>query len=57
MARSAENSWIVFRPLISSMVTLAMDMELWMRRVLEGMSPHSGAVPHSEVNNGRGYPG
>ena len=39
MARSAENSWIVVRTLISSMVTLAMDTELWVRRVLEGMSP------------------
>ena len=34
------------------MVTLAMDTELWVRRVLEGMSTHSGAVPHSEVNEG-----
>ena len=45
MAWSAAISWIVLRPLIASMATLALNSGLWVRRLLIGGSPLSGVVP------------
>ncbi len=45
MAWSAAISWIVLRPLIASMVSLALNSGLWVRRLLIGRSPLSGVVP------------
>ena len=64
MAWSAAISWIVLRPLIASMATLALNSGLWVRRLLnsfgEGFaysgSPYQGLCPVSEVNDG-GCPG
>jgi|LakMenEpi03Aug12_release.lakeMendotaPanAssembly.Ray.scaffolds.fasta_scaffold108876_4 hypothetical protein len=53
MAWSAAISWIVLRPLIASMATLALNSGLWVRRLLNscgegcayGGCPLSGVVP------------
>jgi hypothetical protein len=45
MEWSAAISWIVLRPLIASMATLALNSGLWVRRLLIGWEPRSGAVP------------
>ena len=60
MAWSAAISWIVLRPLIASMATLALNSGLWVRRLLNsfgegyayGGSPFQGRCPASEVNDG-----
>jgi hypothetical protein len=60
MAWSAAISWIVLRPLIASMATLALNSGLWVRRFLNscgegcayGGSPFQGRCPASEVNDG-----
>ena len=52
MAWSAAISWIVLRPLIASMATLALNSGLWVRRLLIGGSPFQGRCPASEVNDG-----
>ena len=52
MAWSAAISWIVLRPLIASMATLALNSGLWVRRLLIGGSPYQGWYPASEVNDG-----
>jgi len=51
MAWSAAISWIVLRPLIASMATLALNSGLWVRRLLIGGSPDQGRCPASEVND------
>ena len=48
-------SWIVLRPLIASMATLALNSGLWVRRLLIGGSTFQGWYPASEVND-RGCP-
>jgi hypothetical protein len=45
-------SWIVLQPLIPSMATLALNSELWTRRLLIGGSPFQGRCPATEVKNG-----
>jgi hypothetical protein len=49
MAWSAAISWIVLRPLIASMATLALNSGLWARRLLnsfgEGCALRGGAPP------------
>ena len=45
-------TWIVLRPLIASMATLALNSGLWVRRLLIGWSPVQGQYPVSEVNDG-----
>ncbi len=53
MAWSAAICWIVLRPLIASMATLALNSGLWVRRLFNsfgegfanGGSPLSGVVP------------
>jgi len=52
MEWSAAISWIVMRPLIASMATLALNSGLWVRRLLIGGSPDQGWYPASEVNDG-----
>jgi hypothetical protein len=60
MAWSAAISWIVLRPLIASMATLALNSGLWVRRLLNsfgegfayGGNPFQGRCPASEVNDG-----
>lgn len=53
IACSAAISWIVLRPLlITSMVTPALNLGLWVRRLLIGGSPGQGRCPVSEVNEG-----
>jgi hypothetical protein len=38
-------TWIVLRPLIASMATLALNSGLWVRRLLIGGSPVQGQYP------------
>jgi hypothetical protein len=45
MMWSAAISWIILRPLIAPMATLALNSGLWVRRVLMGGNPFSGVVP------------
>ncbi len=53
-------SWIVSRPLIASMATLALNLGLWVRRLLnsfgEGFAYSGGTIlgrcPALEVNDG-----
>jgi hypothetical protein len=52
MEWSAAICWIVLRPLIASMATLALNSGLWVRRLLIGGSPFQGRCPASEVNDG-----
>ena len=46
MAWSAAISWIVLRPLIASMATLALNSGLWVRRLLIGGSGNDRRAPH-----------
>ena len=56
MAWSAATSWIVLRPLIASMATLAFNSGLWVRRLLNsfgegcayGGSPFQGRCPRAD---------
>jgi hypothetical protein len=38
-------SWIVLQPLIASIATLALNLGLWVRRLLIGRCPGSGVNP------------
>jgi hypothetical protein len=60
MAWSAPISWIVLRPLIASMATLALNSGLWVRRLLNsfgegfayGGTPFRGGAPPQRLTMG-----
>jgi hypothetical protein len=60
MAWSAAISWIVLRPLIASMATLALNSGLWVRRLLNsfgegfanGGAPFRGGTPPQRLTMG-----
>jgi hypothetical protein len=49
-------SWIILRPPIASMATLALNSGLWVRHLLMMGAPFQGRCPASKVNDG-GCPG
>jgi len=52
MAWSAAISWIVLRPLIASMATLALNSGLWVRRLLIVGAPFRGGTPPQRLTMG-----